>query len=233
MPVINCFNITELNNTSCYEVLRDAVSEERRIKADKYYHADDSKRCICAELLLKYSLFKATGLYGEIDTDCNRFGKPFLKNIDGFSYNLSHSGKWVVFAYASTEIGLDIEQIQPDKAGIAEKLFTESEKEYINSSMGEDRKKRFTQIWTLKESYIKYLGTGLSTNLDSFSVSVPNGRVTDHRGNRIKDIKTESRMFDTDYYLSICGREDEVLSNGKLTVNEVKFEDIFELINGK
>ena len=227
MSVINFFNIEELKNAAIYGLLKSVVSEKRRIKADKYYNIEDSKRCICAELLLKYSLFKATGHYGEIVIGYNQFGKPFLTNIDGFLYNITHSGKWVVFAYASTEIGVDIEQIQKDKTGITEKFFTKNEGDYINSFMGEDRKKKFTQIWTLKESYIKYLGTGLSTRLDSFSISVPDGKVRDCQGNTIKGIKINSCVFDTDYYLSVCGTDDE------MTINEVKFDDLSVLMKTK
>lgn len=39
----------------------------------------------------------------EMDIGYNEFGKPFMNHMNGFSYNLSHSGKWVAIAYGSSE----------------------------------------------------------------------------------------------------------------------------------
>lgn len=56
MLVINYNNITDINNDN-YQLLRNAVAEERRMRADRFHFIDDAKRSICAELLLQYSLF--------------------------------------------------------------------------------------------------------------------------------------------------------------------------------
>lgn len=224
MLVINCINITDIINEN-YQLLRNAVSEERRIRADCFHFINDSKRSVCAELLLQYSLFQAVGKLVKMPIFYNEFGKPFINHMYGFSYNLSHSGKWVVIAYGSTEVGIDIEEIQTGKEDIADKFFTEEEKSFIYTVTGSERTKRFTQIWTIKESYIKYLGTGLSTRLDSFSVNVLDGVVTSQNGKIQKELRLKSYLFDTDYYLSVCSMEEEVI------INEIKLEDLIQLIN--
>ena len=48
-----------------------------------------------------------------------------------------------------------------------------------------NKTERFSQIWTLKESYIKYLGMGLSKDLNSFSIDALNGCVFDDGRNAI------------------------------------------------
>lgn len=149
----------------------------------------------------------------------------FLNHMYGFSYNLSHSGKWVVIAYGSTEIGIDIEEIQTGKEDIADKFFTEEEKSFIYTVAGRERTKRFTQIWTLKESYIKYLGTGLTTRLDSFSVNTLDGVVTNQNGKIQEKLRLKSYLFNTDYYLSVCSMEQEAI------LHEIKMEELTQLIN--
>lgn len=222
--VINCTNITEINNDN-YQLLRNAVSKERRIRADRFQFINDSKRSVCAELLLQYNLFQVVGRLVEMNVVYNEFGKPFMNHMDEFSYNLSHSGKWVVIAYGSSEVGIDIEEIQSGKEDIADKFFTEEEKSFIHAATGRERTKRFTQIWTLKESYIKYLGTGLSTRLNSFSVNALDGVVTNQNGETQKRLRLKSYLFDTDYYLSVCSTEEVI------TINEIKLDGLLQFIN--
>lgn len=222
--IINCFNITGISPDQ-YPMFKNAVSEERRKRADRYHFMDDSKRCICAELLLQYSLFQEAGRFAEINIIYNKFGKPSLNYSNNFSYNLSHSGKWVAIAYGNTEVGIDIEKIQPGKGDIADKFFTEEENCFIHEAKGREQVERFTQIWTLKESYIKYLGTGLSTRLDSFSVNAAAGVVTGQNGEIQKGLSLKSYPFDTDYYLSVCCAEEEII------IHEIMPEDMIQFIN--
>lgn len=224
MLVINYLDITDINNDS-YQLFRKAVSEERRRRADCFHFIDDAKRCICAELLLQYSLFLIVGHLVEIDVIYNEYGKPFLNNIKKFSYNLSHSGKWVAIAYASSEVGIDIEKIQIVKEDIVDNFFTEEEKKFVRMVTEEERTKRFTQIWTLKESYIKYLGTGLSRRLNSFSVDALHGLVTNQYGEIQKGLRIKSYLFMNDYYLSVCSMENEIITK------EIGLKDLKQFVN--
>ncbi len=219
MIVINYINITNVNNNN-YQLFRNAVSEERRMKADRFRFIDDAKRSIFSELLLQYILYQVAGQLVEMDIVYNEFGKPFLNHMNGFSYNLSHSGKWVVIAFGTSEVGVDIEKILIGKEDIADVYFTEQEKRIINAVAGKERTKRFTQIWTLKESYIKYLGTGLSISLNSFSVDLLHGAVTNRKGEVNKDLRLKCYSFDTEYYLSVCSVEEEV------ALNEIRLENL-------
>lgn len=219
MLVINYIKTTDINIDN-YRLLSNTVSEERRIKANRFYFIDDSIKSVCSELLLRYSLFQAVGQIVDMDIAYNEFGKPFMKYMDNFSYNISHSGKWVVIVYGRSEVGIDIEKIQADNEDICNRFFNYDEIKFIYAVSEKERMKRFTQIWTLKESYIKYLGTGLSTSLNSFSVNALDGVVTNQYGEIQKDLKLKSYPFDMDYYLSVCSFEEEV------TFHEVRLEDL-------
>lgn len=227
MLVVNCMDITECSN-ELYEEVRHIVSEERRVKAERYHNLDDSKRCICADLLLRYGLYQKIGQVGDIDITFNEFGKPFIKNIIDFKYNITHSGKWVAIVYGNTDAGIDVERIQQGREEIADFCFSEEEKLFIYNKADKDEQiKQFTKLWTMKESYIKFLGTGFSTNLDSFSINSLEGVITSNDGEVKKDIRVRSFQFDTDYYLSICSMEDE------FCIQSIKLEEIIKLLNMK
>jgi 4'-phosphopantetheinyl transferase len=87
----------------------------------------------------------------------NEYGKPYIKN-NPLYFNISHSNNITVIAISDKEIGIDIEHIT-FKKNIIDKICTEEEKLLINNAHG------FTKLWVKKESYIKYLGTGLSYGL--------------------------------------------------------------------
>jgi phosphopantetheinyl transferase len=53
---------------------------------------------------------------------------------------------------------------------IAERHFTTAEREALQVCPEQDRQGLFFDVWTRKESYIKMLGTGLSTHLETFCV---------------------------------------------------------------
>lgn len=64
-------------------------------------------------------------------------------------------------------VGIDIECIKPIDMAIAERFFTSDETAYI---MAGEQEQRFYEIWTKKESNIKWEGKGLHKPLTSFSV---------------------------------------------------------------
>lgn len=211
--IINCVDISKLNSE--YDLLRKAVSEERREKADKYRFREDSIRCICAEILLQYSMHKEQLIFNIENLYYNDFGKPYIKGCDKFYFSISHSGEWVLLAYDDNEIGVDIEKIQYVEKRVVDDFFTEKEKEYVYSQPEKDRDKRFTQIWTSKESYVKYKGTGFLDNNVFKMLNLEN------------DLYINSRIFNENYYLSVCGNKKNVL------VNEIDKQDIVQFVKNK
>ena len=66
------------------------------------------------------------------------------------------------------EVGCDIERNVNAPLEIAEHHFYSAEREYIEAAS--DPGKAFFTLWTLKESYMKMTGRGMSLPLDSFEV---------------------------------------------------------------
>jgi 4'-phosphopantetheinyl transferase len=103
------------------------------------------------------------------------YGKPYIAN-SGIEFNLSHSGDWVVFAFAQSpnaiKLGVDIEHMRafPDMRDVAQLNFAASEFARWNATLARDRTAAFYRCWTRKESFIKAMGEGLSCPLHSFEV---------------------------------------------------------------
>ena len=110
----------------------------------------------------------------------NEYGKPYLKNNEVY-FNISHSGIYTVLVICSNEVGVDIEKIAMHEKVIA-KVCTDEEKKLIKNA--ED----FTKVWVKKESYVKFLGIGLSYGLKNVDTLKNNNFI-------IKKID--------DYYISI------------------------------
>lgn len=96
-------------------------------------------------------------------------GKPYFEGCNGIFFSVSHSGNWWGCLMAAEQVGFDLEVIRNRKnfEGIAARFFTEEEHQYVmrNGIFG------FFEIWVRKEAYVKYLGTGLSEGLRTFSVA--------------------------------------------------------------
>lgn len=66
------------------------------------------------------------------------------------------------------EVGCDIEKNADAPLEVADRFFYSKEAEYIKTE--DDKNRAFFTLWTLKESYMKMTGRGMSLPLDSFEV---------------------------------------------------------------
>lgn len=103
----------------------------------------------------------------------NEFGRPRVEPPCGLDFNLSNTTHLVACAVREGgEIGVDVEPL--DRGGevleVAETVF--SPRELAELAALDDhaaRRERALDLWTLKESYIKARGMGLSLPLRKFS----------------------------------------------------------------
>lgn len=100
----------------------------------------------------------------------NAFGKPCLMGYPGFQFNVSHTRSAIAVALSNREIGIDLERVDKADLRISRRYFTSAESDWIEAG-GAGADERFYTVWTRKESYIKWLGKGLSIPLSSFDTS--------------------------------------------------------------
>lgn len=176
--------------------LWEAASEERRERAEKMRRQEDRLRCLAAEALVRFALG------GETQTlEKGPGGKPYVKDLPGVHFNLSHSGRYVAVAVGDSEVGLDVERLREDRDlfALAKRFFTGEEGRHLAAAS--DPGRCFFELWTAKESYLKYLGTGLRKKPDSFSVLSPE-----------PGIRFFHRWLEGDYCLCLCCEEIEFLT---------------------
>ena len=111
MITVNCVDISKMTMED-YEKFYLISSEERKKKANRYKNLENAKRCILGDVLLQYSLIETIGYPLEPMIEYGTHGKPYVKNVENFFFNISHSGKWVVIAFGVSELGVDIEKIR-------------------------------------------------------------------------------------------------------------------------
>jgi 4'-phosphopantetheinyl transferase len=144
----------------------DGLREDKKARIDRMRRREDQALALTAHRLLCYALKTACGIVPTSnDFDLGARGKPFLKDRPDIHFNISHSGAMALCALHEAPVGADIEKIRPVGAGVAKRILTAAEQQvYVQT---EDKQNLFFQIWTLKEAYIKYLGTGLGVALSS------------------------------------------------------------------
>lgn len=180
---------------------------DKQYKINKFVNKMDKIRTLLGDILVRTVIskkLKTSNKYMKFQQ--NKYGKPYLKENENLNFNISHSGKYVVCAFDDKPIGIDVEEIKYiEYKEIAEKFFTAEEFQYIVNEKSTGELNRFYEIWTLKESYIKCCGKGLSIPLKSFSIKIDS----------YEDIKVSSdnnykecvfKIFDigSKYKISVC-----------------------------
>ncbi|MGF9964764.1 4'-phosphopantetheinyl transferase family protein [Bacillus rhizoplanae] len=187
-----------------WERLLPYISEERRARISLRKTYEDIMREIVCDVLVQHIVYKKYGIENMIEWDRTSYGKPYIQKLPSFQFSLSHAGEWVVCAVDTEPIGIDIECVQAVDFQATKHLFSSQEQKWWQQITEDKQLETFYRIWTAKESYIKAIGTGVSKNLSSFTVSLSEGRVYDEQLKGIWLIK--HIPFRREYILSVCTR---------------------------
>lgn len=140
-------------------------------------------------------------------------GKPYLIDYPDFHFSLSHSGNVVALAVSDREIGLDVQEHITIKRDLAKRFFTEEEQELLSRQKDEDSYRQlFFMLWSIKESYIKYTGLGMSHGLDSFQIDFDKSEIR-QKGNIEQEADAKYIYFEPEelpgYAFSVCTKKTE------------------------
>lgn len=215
MPNIFYANCSNLSQEMINELFITALPKRK-----KMYQTSFSLKRIVPSLLGDYLVRKIISNvnnipFNQIDFEYTKYGKPLIKDVPNLHFNVSHSGCWVVVAFSNYRIGIDIEKVREVNLNIADKFFSNFEKALIIKEK-HNKRHTFFKIWTLKESYIKAIGSGLSKPLDSFSVISNDGNLRFIK-EYDEEFRLETFLVESDYYVSVCfNRQDHSVSINKL-----------------
>lgn len=162
--------------------LAELLGEDERERAARFFFEKDRRRFTVARGILRTLLAGYLGIRPEaVRFRYGLRGKPFLEPEGGaetLRFNLSHSNEMALLAFSpGRELGIDIEWMRANLAceQIAERFFSPSEVGTLRSLPPEVRPRAFFTCWTRKEAFIKARGTGLSSPLAEFDVSLAPG----------------------------------------------------------
>lgn len=167
---IFAMNVTGEDFTT--EQWRGCLSEERKNEALKLRRERDRQLFLGAEVLLNQSL-KRMGAPTSLPAvyTRNRYGKPYLDETPGIYVNWSHSGTFVICALSDQEVGIDLQNTcKEPKRALVRRVLQPEEQICYDQTPGERQKQLFYSYWAIKESFLKALGTGFGTSLESFYI---------------------------------------------------------------
>ena len=150
------------------------LSDSERERAARFRMPADQDRFTVTRGILKTLLAGYLHLpRAAIEFTANEHGKPAVSGAN-VQFNVSHSGDYALLAFAEdVDVGIDVEKIAGDRVvgDLARRVLSAAEFERFNSLVESEREKRFFQIWTLKESLLKAIGSGLSVGPERIEVA--------------------------------------------------------------
>lgn len=162
------------------QVLR-LLPPERREKALRCRRQEDRLRSAAAGLLLaRYAQQLGFDRFPALREDV--YGKPYFPDAPQAQFSLSHSGGYAALAMSSLPVGVDIQEIRPERVTAAMRFLTDFAQAQLTALPQEEEVQAFFRLWTLKESYGKMTGRGLlganafSVDLSGPAVLPPDGR---------------------------------------------------------
>ena len=126
--------------------LLENVSVGQKEKALRFANEIDQIRSLLSSYL--------KNLLSREELQKNEYGKPYFDN--GPFFNISHSGKYVLMAVSTSEIGVDIEEMKNKDMSALVRIFNEAEAKMIKEHSD------FYYLWCAKESLIKCMGLSVS-----------------------------------------------------------------------
>ncbi len=211
-----------------FDELVERLYPERKSRVLAFRRWEPAYTSIIAGLLLQTLVEEKLGIHPQaLVLEKNENGKPTVQGHPEFYFNLSHAGDYVVLAHGDVPLGVDIEQIRTQNLHVAKRCYTEAEYAYVAGADSEENQigdiseenhemnietdmlqpdtsmdinDRFFYLWTMKESYLKLTGDGISVPLNSFEVDP-------YRQTVKGTLYRYSMQRMDDYWISVCTGE--------------------------
>lgn len=187
MNVVNTY-IYEINDNDKYEI-KDFFSNYRLNQINSSNNLEIINKMIITEYFLKFVLeTELNKTINKINLKTTKNGKPYLID-DNLFFNITHKNNLILVATSKNEVSIDLEMVNIKHKKISNKLYDTENNYSIN---------RIIKDFTIKESYIKYYGLNILTNMklinnDDFIITGPNG-----------NINYQSFKYNDNYYITIA-----------------------------
>jgi 4'-phosphopantetheinyl transferase len=138
-------------------------------------------------------------------------GRPSLAppfDRAGLHFNIAHTDGLVTIAVCRHErIGVDVERLGRAPMAVVERYFSAAEAAQLRALPPQVQPRRFVELWTLKEAYLKAVGKGLAGGLGRMSFHfAAGGRFRFERDDDPDAARWQFRQFDAsaDHVLALA-----------------------------
>ena len=168
----------QLRDPGALQRFEAMLAPEERTRAQGMHFPEDRHQQLVARGMLRTLLSRhAPGVAPEDwRFERNAHGKPRIAlgapvHAQGLNFNLAHTGGLVVLAIArDLELGIDVEHSgKRAPLKVAQRHFSAREVAALDALPPEQQSLRFQRLWTLKESYLKAIGTGVVGGLGTMT----------------------------------------------------------------
>lgn len=167
-----------------------------------------------------------------------------------FDFNISHQGDYCVAVGENVrQIGVDVMKIEKrsnrtldDYFDLMRRKFTKGEWSFINSGRSDcERLKRFMRLWTLKESFVKAEGCGLTIDLQKIDFNCRTDHLVTNRITCDTVLKFDNKLqtnwtfveylLDDDYCVAIAINKPQSNHSDHRLLDEMKFDQLVDQLD--
>lgn len=156
------------------------LSADEMSQVERYRHAEARDQHAVGRSIARKMLAVEKAIDPRtIELEALPHGKPIVRSpsIARRPFNIAHTRGLVICGMAcgdtspNAHMGVDVESLARETTpDLAERYFAQPEVDYLRRQPNQIAiRETFLRIWTLKESFIKAIGTGLSTPLADFA----------------------------------------------------------------
>lgn len=198
------------------------VEEQERLSRFAFRH--NVRASLVGRLMMRKFIHECTSLpYNQIFISRDVNSKPVFNHPDfEVSFNVSHQGFYTVLAGETTKVNLGVDVMKLTEQNrnqnideyfrLMNRVFSPREWSRIRSQPRDQQLGAFFRNWSLKESYSKAVGLGLSMGLDQMTFKV----VSDLEMNRVnldtvlyvdgqrQDYTFEESLIDEEHCVSVA-----------------------------
>lgn len=169
--------ICNYNKINIKNDLKGFITANERKKINSYMRYTDKRRCLIEIVLLKLLIYKYCKIpIKNIIIKKTEYGKPYLENNPKFKFNISHSNEMIIMGInIQNEIGVDIEYLKNVNLENYKKILKENEIKELNKR--ENKLNSFYELWTIKESFFKEEGKGISMIDDEYEINLKKSNI--------------------------------------------------------
>lgn len=211
-----CAYISDIRDGALWRRYEALLSSEERARQARFRFAKNQRRHLVTRVLVRTVLSRyhpvqpeewvfSAGPRGRPEISAPRL-EPLLE------FNIAHSADLVLLGVTSGRtLGVDAESLtmRDVDTALLDRYFAAEEGAALLALPAAARRRRFFELWTLKESYIKARGMGLAIALDAFRFELPGDQgLTLHMRPELADAPQRWRLWQLalrpDYLAAVC-----------------------------